>query len=244
MALGDLRRDRQAEPSAAGIARPHLVGPPEPLEDVRQVGGGDPGAGVGHRDRHDIGITAAADRDATVIAIGPLKDIDIQAGVNLQTTNTAFAPNERTFYAGPNFQFRFGRAFVNVAVQVRQEWNRNGILGRDEDYGVGVNISPVWNIPFRIGGAQLVFDGFADYNSAKGRDVTGHQTKAEFLARPQLKLDISRLAGQPSRVLELGVGLEYWHNMFGKNADTVPGASQLTPIVSLNVHLPTGRGGL
>lgn len=210
---------------------------------VEPAAGGNAGAmGLYAILRAGLSINRIAGRP--VVAIGPLKDVDLQAGVNLQTKNSAFAPNERTFYAGPNFQFRFGQAFVNVAVQVRQEWNRNGILGRDEDYGVGVNISPVWNIPFRIGGAQLVFDGFADYNSAKGRDVTGHQTKAEFLARPQLKLDISRLAGQPSRVLELGVGLEYWHNMFGKNADTVPGASQLTPIVSLNVHLPTGRGGL
>ncbi|MBL8142575.1 MAG: hypothetical protein JNM38_15760 [Acidobacteria bacterium] len=204
---------------------------------VEPAAGGNAGAmGLYAILRAGLSINRIAGRP--VIAIGPLKDVDLQAGVNLQTKNSAFAPNERTFYAGPNFQFRFGQAFVNVAVQVRQEWNRNGILGRVEDYDVGVNISPAWNIPFRIGGARLVFDGFADYNSAKGRDVTGHQTKAEFLARPQLKLDISRLAGQPSRVLELGVGLEYWHNMFGKNADTVPGASQLTPIVSLNIHLP------
>ena len=44
-------------------------------------------------------------------------------------------------------------------------------------------------------------------------------------------------------VLELGAGVEYWHNMFGKNADKVPGARQLTPIVSLVVHLPMKSSG-
>ena len=47
MPLRDLLGDRQAEPRAARLPRPHLVGPPEALEDVRQVVGRDPGAGVG-----------------------------------------------------------------------------------------------------------------------------------------------------------------------------------------------------
>jgi hypothetical protein len=29
--------------------------------------------------------------------------------------------------------------------------------------------------------------------------------------------------------------------MFGRSADVVPGANELTPIVTLSVHLPMGR---
>jgi len=46
--------------------------------------------------------------------------------------------------------------------------------------------------------------------------------------------------GLESRVLELGAGFEYWHNMFGKDASRVPGADQLTPVFTLAVHLPLG----
>jgi hypothetical protein len=63
----------------------------------------------------------------------------------------------------------------------------------------------------------------------------------EFILRPQVKLDISRILGQDGRVLEAGLGLQYWHNMFGKSADVVPGAKELTPIFTLTVHLPMGH---
>jgi hypothetical protein len=109
-----------------------------------------------------------------------------------------------------------------------------------ESYDVGFNVEPVWHLPFRLGRTQLALDGFAAYNTAKGKDAAGRVTRAELIARPLLKIDLGTLAGRKARVLELGVGLEYWHNMFGKDADRVPGAEQLTPVFSLAVHLPLG----
>jgi hypothetical protein len=51
------------------------------------------------------------------------------------------------------------------------------------------------------------------------------------------------VVGRQAHVLELGVGFEYWHNMFGKDARKVPGADQFTPVFSLAVHLPLGGSG-
>ena len=171
------------------------------------AGGGDGAVGVYGIFRSGIGINRVAGRP--MIALGPLKDIDIQVGLNLETKNSEFAPAERTIYVGPNLQFRFGRGFVNVGLQLRKEWNHNGDLGMKESYDVNFNVSPVWHVPFTLGGAQLAFDGFADYNTAKGKDVGGRDTKPEFITRPQLKLDISRIVGQKARVLEIGVGFQY-----------------------------------
>jgi hypothetical protein len=42
--------------------------------------------------------------------------------------------------------------------------------------------------------------------------------------------------GQSRGVLQLGVGFEYWYNMFGKDAAKVPGARQFTPMVTLTLH--------
>jgi nucleoside-specific outer membrane channel protein Tsx len=210
--------------------------------DVEPAAGGGTGTlGLYSIFRSGVGINRIA--GAPVIALGPLRDIDIQAGMNLETKNSEYAPQERTLYFGPNLQFRFGAGFLNVGLHLRKEWNHNGNLGKNESYDVGFNIEPVWHFPFRLGPARLAFDGFADYNSPKGKDAAGHDTRAEFIARPQLKLDISSVVGQQAHVLELGVGFEYWHNMFGKDADRVPGARQFTPVFTLAVHLPLGSSG-
>jgi nucleoside-specific outer membrane channel protein Tsx len=191
--------------------------------------------------RFGAGINRIAGR--RVVAVGPLRDIDIQLGVNLEAKNSDYAPNERTLYLGTNLQFGVGKGFVNLGLHLRKEWNHNGNLRVNESYDVDFNVEPVWHIPFRIGGARLAFDGFADYNTPKGKDAAGRDTHAEFITRPLLKLDISRLVGRESHVLEVGVGLDYWHNMFGKDADKVPGADQLTPVFLLAVHLPLGGSG-
>jgi nucleoside-specific outer membrane channel protein Tsx len=210
--------------------------------DVEPAAGGGTGAtGLYSIFRAGVGINRLAGKP--LIAIGPLRDIDIQAGMNLETKNSDYAPAERTLYFGPNFQFRFGAGFLNVGLQLRKEWNHNGNLGVRESYDVDVNIEPVWHFPFRIGPARLTFDGFADYNTPKGKDAAGRDTRAEFITRPQLKLDISRVVGRQARVLEVGVGFQYWHNMFGKDADRVPGAKEFTPVLTLTVHLPLGNSG-
>ncbi len=210
--------------------------------DVEPAAGGGTGAlGLYSIFRSGIGINRVA--GGPIVALGPLRDIAIQAGMNLETKNSGYAPEERTLYFGSSLQFRAGSGFLNVGLHLRKERNHNGHLGVDESYDLGFNIEPVWHLPFRIGAVRLAFDGFADYNTPKGKDAAGHQTRAELIARPLLKLDLGPLIGLESRVLELGIGVEYWHNMFGKDADQVPGAVQLTPVFALAVHLPLGGSG-
>jgi hypothetical protein len=210
--------------------------------DVEPAAGGGTGAlGLYSIFRSGVGINRVARRP--VISLGPLRDIDVQVGMNLETKSSDYAPQERSLFFGPNLQFRFGSGFLNVGLQVRKEWNHNGNLGVNESYDVDFNIEPVWHFPFRLGAAQLALDGFADYNTAKGKDAAGHETRPEFIARPLVKFDISPLVGQRSRILEVAVGFEYWHNMFGKDADRVPGAKQLTPVFTIAAHLPLGGGG-
>lgn len=53
----------------------------------------------------------------------------------------------------------------------------------------------------------------------------------------------ARADGPSAHVLELGVGFQYFHSMFGKDASRVPGADEFTPVLSLAVHLPLGGSG-
>ena len=43
----------------------------------------------------------------------------------------------------------------------------------------------------RTGDARFAFDDFADYNTPRGKDAAGRDTRAESIARPLLKLDMS-----------------------------------------------------
>jgi len=171
-----------------------------------------------------------------VIRLGPLRDIDIQAGADLQTKNTAFAPNERTLYLGPRLLFILGDGFFNLGLQVRKEWNHNGILGTTENYDVDFNVEPTWSLPFRISATRFVFDGFAEYNTPKGKDASGRPTRAELMARPEIKIDVGQWLGRAPGVIELGVAVEYWRNMFGKDGSITPGATQTTPVLTFTMH--------
>jgi hypothetical protein len=207
--------------------------------DVEPAAGGGTGViGLYAIFRSGVGINRAAGRQ--VISLGPLREIAIQGGINLETKNSEFAPEERSIYFGPNLQFRLGGGFLNVGLHVRKEWNHNGDVGKNESYDVNFNVEPVWSFPFRAGRARFLFEGAGGINTPKGRDAAGRDTKTAVILRPVLKLDVSPLIRQKARVLEVGAGFEYWHNMFGKDADRVPGANQVTPVFMLVVHLPGG----
>jgi hypothetical protein len=207
--------------------------------DVEPAAGGGTGAlGLYAVLRSGIGLNRVMGRP--VVAVGPLRDISFEVGTNLETKSSAYAPQERSLFVGPVLQFRFGAAFLNVGFHLRKEWNHNGNYGVSESYDPDLNVEPVWHFPFRVGRVQLAFDGFADYNTAKGKDGGGRETAAEFITRPVLKVDVGSLVKGRARLLEAGVGIEYWHNMFGKDADKVPGAKQCTAVFLLTVHLPMG----
>ena len=103
-------------------------------------------------------------------------------------------------------------------------------------------MEPTWAIPFAVRCTTITFDGFADPNTPKGDDSFGSPTHTEFVTRPFLWLDAGPLFRGKPRVIELGIGFEYWNNEYGKSAQTVPGAEELTPLFELKVHLPIAGG--
>jgi nucleoside-specific outer membrane channel protein Tsx len=75
--------------------------------------------------------------------------------------------------------------------------------------GNSVQITPVWKLPFIIGNTHWSFEGFADYIGSK----TGRYTE-NFLAQPQLRLDVGEFFGMPKH-LQVGLEYQYWHNKYG-----------------------------
>jgi hypothetical protein len=171
---------------------------------------------------------------------GPVRNVAIEVGANLQTKNSSFAPSERTIYFGPNIQLAVPRGYFNIGLHLRKEWIHEGPLGKVADYHPDFNIEPSWMIPFSIGKTHLAYSGFADFNTPKGKDTFGTDSVSEFLIRSAVSVDIGSPIMHRAQLLELNGGLWYWHNEYGKPASK-PGAAQTSPIIGLTIHLDGGR---
>ena len=171
---------------------------------------------------------------------GPLRDVALELGANLESKNSHYAPEEKTIFIGPNFQFQIPRGFLNVGLHYRKEWNHQGIFGRNDNYDPNFNIEASWSVPVPGFRAPLFFAGFATYNTPKGRDSFGSESVSEVLIRPRVMLDAGKLLFDRRGLLEIGGGVEYWYNEYGKNTGRTPGAKQTTPFVQLTYHLTHG----
>lgn len=74
--------------------------------------------------------------------------------------------------------------------------------------GTSFQITPSWSVPFHVGRASFVLDGFADYIGSHG------ELDYQFLAQPQLKIDASPLWGKEGQLF-VGVEWQVWQNKYG-----------------------------
>jgi hypothetical protein len=164
--------------------------------------------------------------DTTALTFGPIKDIGLELGSDLETKNTAFAPEKRAIVIGPQFAIAIPQGFWNISIHLYHEWNNNGIVGKPVDFNTTAEAETAWAYPFVVGPVPLVFTGFLNIIAPKGRDGFGDQTRTEILAHPKIMVDVGQMAMEvPNKVL-VGVGYEYWLNKFGDPPDTTVGTQQ------------------
>ncbi|CAM5781988.1 hypothetical protein [Castellaniella caeni] len=192
--------------------------------------------------RHTLSLGKITD---TKLAFGPVRDIGLTAGLDLNTKNTAFAPRKRLLVAGPTFSLDVPKGFFDVSLLWGKEWNHCGLgapicpdanVAFDSQWIVGL----AWMIPFQAGAVPLKFQGFANYNSKKGRDYAGVETDPEILMRTSLMADVGKLMFDKKNTLWVGVGYEYWHNKFGNRYDgrgnKKPGIQTTAPTLQMEYH--------
>jgi nucleoside-specific outer membrane channel protein Tsx len=138
------------------------------------------------------------------ISYGIVKDISIVAGINAGSE-----PSEDNFVAylfGGGISFDIPHTeFIKLDIMAYKDDNVSSI---------GVQVSPVWNIPFSIGNLDFKFRGFLDWLSS---DATGGDDS--ILTQPQLLLDVGKLVGNRNKFYA-GIEYWYWHNKFGINGIT------------------------
>jgi nucleoside-specific outer membrane channel protein Tsx len=107
--------------------------------------------------------------------------------------------------------------FADLNLYVRNDTNRHGVTWQ---------ITPVWQLPFTIGKAGFLFEGFVDIAGREGR-TSDSAGVSEFNvdAQPRLLLDLGNFWDKPGNIY-LGTEFMYWHNKFG-----VKGADEYAPQV-------------
>lgn len=158
------------------------------------------------------------------VAFGPVGDMALTAGFDLNTKNTAFAPRKRQLVVGPTFKFDVPRGFLDLSLLYSREWNHCGLdacglpgnsnsLSFDPYY----QLSLAWGLPFEAGALPMKFQGFFNFNGEKGDDYFGVATEPEQLMRTSLMLDVGQMAWGEANELWVGAGYEYWRNKFGNH---------------------------
>lgn len=188
--------------------------------------------------RHQLHLGKVFDTD---MSFGPVKEVAVTAGFDLNTKNTAFAPRKQLLVVGPTLKFGLPKGFADLSLFYAYERNHCGIApcgfpGNSSDISFDpyyiVNLA--WGVPFNAGPVPMKFQGFGNYNGAKGKDYFNAETKPEVLVRTSLMVDVGALAFDKNNTLWAGVGYEYWDNKFGNHGK--PGVDTRAPTFQLEWH--------
>lgn len=187
-------------------------------DSVDPASGGDSGATEAYLTyRHQLHLGKLTGEP---LAFGPIKDVALTGGFDLNTKNTDFAPRKRLLVAGPTLKFDMPRGFVDLSLFYAHEWNHCGASFcaiNEIEFDPYYQVNLAWGLPFEAGPLPMKFQGFYNYNGEKGEDYQGNDTDPEQLMRTSLMLDVGQLAWGESNQLWAGVGYEYWRNKFGNH---------------------------
>lgn len=191
--------------------------------------------------RHQVHLGKLFDRS---LAFGPVKEVALTAGFDLNTKNTRFAPRKRLLVAGPTLKFDVP-GFLDVSLLAAKEWNHCGLGSpacpkSDISFDPQWMISVAWGIPFQAGPVPLKFQGFLNHIGEKGKDYAGVKTETETLMRTSLMVDVGQMVSGRKNTFLVGVGYELWRNKFGNhdfaNGREKPGIDTDAPTLQVEWH--------
>ena len=171
-------------------------------------------------------------------SFGPIRDIGLELGGDIDTQDDQFASYKRLLIAGPQFSFNLPRGFLTLTVAVSHEWDTDAYLpnGNSTNYDATYEFETAFAYPFNIGPVPLNFTGFGNLIGPKGKGATGDTYhRVEILLHPKLLVDVGALVGYQPHKIEAGIGYEYWHNKFG-NVPPLPGTEQNAVFFEVGYH--------
>lgn len=189
--------------------------------------------------RHLLSLGALTGK---TIGFGPVADVGLTAGFDLNTKNNAFGPRKQLFVAGPTLKFDVPpRSMLNLsllAAQERNECNLPPCLAPGNKRRFTFDPYPIvhvaWRFPLSIGDWNTRFEGFALKGFRRGDDYVGKRWADETLMRAAWLVDIGGSLVDRPDTLFAGVGYELWRNKFGSSG--VPGNDTDAPTLQLKWH--------
>ncbi len=168
--------------------------------------------------------------------IGPFDAINLELGGDFNTKNTTFAPEKKLLVFGPNFHIHVPAGFLTLGVHISKEWNYNGFAKQAANYYATPEFEAVWLFPLSFTNLPMDFRGFANVVFPKGNGGVGQTQAVEVLSRPQIQLDVGKLAFGKSHLPDMYFAVEYWLNKFGNDHTKLPGSYAITPMIGVEVH--------
>lgn len=135
------------------------------------------------------------------IALGPVSDVSLMLGLNI--SNRPEKDPFRAYLWGVKFDFDSSYFdYLNISIAAYKE---EGVST------YGVQITPVWSLPFTLLETKFKFRGFLDLKNGS----TNSAGNVTMLAQPQLLMDIGDLVKWRSDILYIGMEYSYWVNKYG-----------------------------
>src|SRR4051812_32778808 len=167
-------------------------------------------------------------------SMGPLTNVSLMVGADLNTDNTTLGSAKRSIEAGIQFSFATPyKGFLNLTPTIYKEWQHDGFsvaFGGTTNPSGNVDFKTTWGFeylwvqPLAFQPLPLTFKAFGTVHGAKGCGepcngsvalAQGLTRKVEWYAQENLELDVGKLAGFRPGMYSAWVGYRYWVNKFG-----------------------------
>lgn len=189
--------------------------------------------------RHTVDLGKLIGRD---FGRGPVRGFGATVGFDWNTKNdVGYNSRKRMFVVGPSVMWDVPGHLTTSLLLARESNAPNGpfppvsqVSGR-YTYKTHAILAMDWGIPL---GPLVLFEGFALFIDAKGRDEVGNATGAETNIDMKLMLDLGAALGKASKTVRIGVEYQYWNNKFGNTAATTKGQGYRakTPMIRAEYH--------
>jgi nucleoside-specific outer membrane channel protein Tsx len=176
------------------------------------------------------------------LAFGPVKDVGITAGFDVNRKNNTFGPRKRLLVLGPTLQFDVSKgSMFNLSLLLANERNECNLppclapgAERRKTFDNYPIVHTAWRFPVQLGSWNTRFEGFALKGFRRGTDYVGKPWSDETLMRASWLVDVGgRLIGEKN-TLFAGIGYELWRNKFGTSG--LPGGNTDAPTLQLKWH--------
>ncbi len=177
-------------------------------------------------------------------SMGPLTNVSLMVGADLNTDNTFLASAKRSIEAGLQFSFATPyKGFLNLTPTIYKEWQHDGFavaFGAGTNPSGNVSFNTTWGfeylwvqpLAFLPPSIPLTFKAFGTVHGAKGCGepcggpvAQGFTRKVEWYAQENIELDIGKVMGYRPGMYSVWGGYRYWVNKFGISSQQTPAAA-------------------